>query len=330
MKGLTRGLMACALLLVSMPVIAESASSYQRERVVYAEPDGSPLRMTLYLPDEPAGEGSERRPAVVLLHGGAWTVGWRQQLNWFCEQLAAQGYVAATLDYRTIPGAVFPKPLHDAKAAVRWLRLNAEQYAIDPERIGALGKSAGGHLAAFLAVTGDSEVLEGEENPGPSSAVQAAVCFYAPFDLTYYEAHNNNGVTEWIGSRIIQYFVSDPSGYAKNGMTPAEAASPITYAGPESSPMLFIHGGEDGMVPAEQSQAFHERLKELGVPTELIVLPDQRHGFTRYPSQTREEVFQDVIAFLDNHLERPETAENPAAESGNPILTPSGAAAPDS
>ena len=82
------------------------------------------------------------------------------------------------------------------------------------------------------------------------------------------------------------------------------------------------------MVPVAQAQAFHERLRELGVPTELIVLPEQRHGFTRYPSQAREEVFEEVIAFLDHHLKQSETAENPAAESGNPILTPSGAAYP--
>ena len=325
MKGLISRLMGYALLLAAITVSAESASSYQREQVVYAEPDGNPLRMTLYLPEETAGEGSGRRPTVVLMHGGAWTVGWRQQLDWFCQQLAEHGYVAATIDYRTIPGAVFPKPLYDAKAAVRWLRLNADQYGIDPGRIGALGKSAGGHLAAFLAVTGDSESFEGEENPGPSSAVQAAVCFYAPFDLTYYEENDGDGVTEWIGSKIIDYFLSDPNGYAQNGMTPTEAASPIQYAGPESSPMLFIHGGEDGMVPVAQAQAFHERFKELGVSTELIVLPEQRHGFTRYPSQARGEVFKDVIAFLDRHLRTAETHDEAAGGPRTPILRPSSA-----
>ncbi len=308
-----------------MPAIAEPANSYQRERVVYAEPNGSPQRMTLYLPDETAGADRERRPAVVLIHGGAWTVGWRQQLNWFCEQFAEHGYVAATIDYRTMPGGVFPNPLHDAKAAVRWLRLNAEQYAIDPGRIGALGKSAGGHLAALLAVTGDGGTFEGDENPGPSSAVQAAVCFYAPYDLTYYNPANNNGMVGWIGSRVIEYFVGFQTGREMNGMTPAEAASPMTYAGPNTSPMLLIHGGEDGMVPVEQAQAFHERLKEFGVPTELIVLPEQRHGFTRYPSQTREEIFQDVIAFLDRHLGTAETTEDAADDRRTPILTPSSA-----
>ncbi|MFP4191025.1 MAG: alpha/beta hydrolase [Candidatus Hydrogenedentota bacterium] len=315
MKLLIKELMTCALLLAAVSVSAEPSPSYERERVLYAEPDGSPQRMTLYLPEWTEEEGGERRPAMVLMHGGAWTFGWRQQLDWFCEQLAEHGYVAATIDYRTMPGGVFPNPLHDAKAAVRWLRLNAEQYAIDPGRIGALGRSAGGHLAAFLAVTGDSGLFEGGENPGASSAVQAAVCFYAPFDLTFYEDHEDEGVTGWVESKIVEYFISAPNDYERDGMTPAEAASPIRYAGPDSSPMLFIHGGEDGMVPVEQSQAFHERLKELGVPTELIVVPEQRHGFTRYPSQAREEVFDDVIAFLDRHLGSPQPISASSAEN---------------
>lgn len=321
MKHLISGLMTCALLLAAVSVSAEPSHSYERERVLYAEPNGSPQWMTLYLPEQTAEEGGERRPAMVLMHGGAWTFGWRQQLDWFCEQLAEQGYVAATIDYRTMPGGVFPNPVHDAKAAVRWLRLHAEQYAIDPGRIGALGRSAGGYLAAFLAVTGDNGAFEGDENPGASSAVQAAVCFYAPFDLTFYEDRENDGVTSWVESKIVEYFISAPNGHERNGVTPAEAASPITYAGPDTSPMLFVHGGEDGMVPVEQSQAFHERLKELGVPTELIVVPEQRHGFTRYPNQAREQVFEDVIAFLDRHLGSPQPASaSPAenAEAGEP------------
>ena len=92
-------------------------------------------------------------PGVVLIHGGAWLFGTRYQLHWYGSRLARAGYVAASINYRMLPMYPFPYCIHDCKAAVRWLRLHADEYGIDPERIAAFGNSAGGHLAGLLATT---------------------------------------------------------------------------------------------------------------------------------------------------------------------------------
>ena len=120
-------------------------------------------------------------PAVVCIHGGGFRAGSRDGYLPLCIKLAQRGYVAATISYRLSPASQFPAPVHDAKAAVRWLRANANQFGIDPERIGVTGGSAGGHLALFLGLTGGIPEFEGS---GPylnqSSRVSCVVNYYGP------------------------------------------------------------------------------------------------------------------------------------------------------
>jgi acetyl esterase/lipase len=118
-------------------------------------------------------------PAVVCIHGGGWYQGQPQDLNSMTELLARRGYVAATVSYRLVPSARFPARIEDCKAAVRWLRANARQYPINPDRIGAIGFSAGSHLSYLLGVTDKKDGLEGTGgNPQLSSRVQAMVSFF--------------------------------------------------------------------------------------------------------------------------------------------------------
>src|SRR5207253_5788055 len=133
----------------------------------YANPDGQHLQVNLARPKEASG----RSPAVLCIHGGGFRAGKREGWDARCQQLAEHGYVAATVTYRLAPKYQFPAAVHDVKAAVRWLRANADKYKIDPQRIGVVGDSAGGHLAQFLGVTADVKEFEGEENPKQSSAV---------------------------------------------------------------------------------------------------------------------------------------------------------------
>src|SRR5690349_19183729 len=102
-----------------------------------------------------------RLPAIVCIHGGGFRAGNRESYLPLCIRLAQHGYVAATVSYRLSPRDQFPAPVHDVKAAVRWLRANAERFGIDPERIGVTGGSAGGHLALFLGLTGGNGEFEG-------------------------------------------------------------------------------------------------------------------------------------------------------------------------
>lgn len=112
----------------------------------------------MYVPDD---DSTALRPGIVLIHGGGWMLGTRYQQSWYCRNFARNGYVVMTIDYRLMPKCAFPDCLHDCKAAVRWLRLNAERYRIDPNHIITFGASAGGHLAALLATTEPGDGLEG-------------------------------------------------------------------------------------------------------------------------------------------------------------------------
>jgi len=124
-------------------------------------------------------------PAVVCIHGGGWRAGKRQDMDFMTEVLARRGYVAATVGYRLVPNARFPAQIEDCKAAVRWLRANAAKYHMNPDRIGAIGPSAGGHLACLLGITDKKGGLEGSGgNPDHSSRVQAVVSFFGRTNFT--------------------------------------------------------------------------------------------------------------------------------------------------
>jgi len=152
------------------------------EGIEYVNPDEQHLKLNLARPKDVAADA--RLPAVVCIHGGGFRAGKRDGWNDRCKKLAERGYIAVTVDYRLAPKYQFPSAVHDVKAAVRWLRVNAEKYHVDPDRIGVTGDSAGGHLAQFLGVTGDVKRFDGPDHPGPSSRVACVVNFYGPSDFT--------------------------------------------------------------------------------------------------------------------------------------------------
>lgn len=262
--------------------------------LIYSQPDGDPLHLNLYLPRDTRTP----RPAVLLIHGGAWVFGTRGQLYYYGRHLAQNGYVAAAITYRLMPGHGFPSCLHDAKAAVRWLRLHAAEYNIDPERIGVIGNSAGGHLASLLAVTRPEDGLEGPDNPGPSSAVQAVVPLYGVADLSYYQ--NPSGYIELAGftKAFMRRFVTmEQPGCAD----PYDRASPIAYTHPGCPPFLLVHGTRDGQVPHAQAVVFHQQLMREGVPAQLMTVP-YGHAFDFFHPRMRERVFGEILAFFEKYL----------------------------
>jgi acetyl esterase/lipase len=275
----------------------ETHSYSTRRGLVYARAEGRPLKMTLFVPEN---SGTAARPGIVLIHGGAWILGTRYQLLWYCRHFARAGFVVMTIDYRLMPRYAFPKCLHDSKAAVRWLRLHAEELNVDPDRIAAFGESAGGHLASFLAATGNDDRFEGTENPGASSAVRAAISLYGPVDLTCYRDLPSHGPLV----NVTRRFMVDFSGREASASTETswESASPIAYASSGTAPILFVHGEKDFVVHFEQSRRFHERLRELGVATRLLALPNRGHGFDYIRPRQRRAVFGEMLAFLSEHM----------------------------
>jgi len=280
-----------------MMIHPETYTHSTRRGLVYARAEGKPLKMTLYLPED---RDLGPRPGIVLIHGGAWILGSRYQLLWYCRQFARAGFVVMTIDYRLMPRYAFPKCLHDSKAAVRWLRLNAEELHVDPDRIAAFGESAGGHLAAFLAATNSDNRFDGTENLGVSAAIRAAISLYGPVDLTCYRDLPSHGPLENMTRRFMVDF-SSREGLAAGG-TSWEAASPIAYASPETAPILFVHGEKDFVVHFEQSRRFYERLREIGVPTRLIAIPNRGHGFDYIHPRQRRRIFGEILSFLCEHM----------------------------
>ncbi len=241
-----------------------------REGIVIAEPDGQPLEVQLFLPRRRSGAP---RPGIVWVHGGGWRnkamegrVLWRQAAH-----LAALGYPGVNITYRLAPTYQFPAQLEDVQAGVRWTRTHAEELGIDPERIGTVGESAGGHLAALLATT-DAPV------EGASSRVQALVAIYGVFDFLGLKNERSTGAREGL-------LGGDP-GQAVEG-TPlwerARAASPLYQADAQTPPTLLLHGTADEIVPLDQSVRFQKRLRELGVRAELIPGEGGGHGHIHRP-----------------------------------------------
>ena len=260
--------------------------------IEYASPAGEHLQLNLARPKEIDG----KLPAVICIHGGGFRAGKRERWDGLCKQLAERGYVAATVTYRLAPKHQFPAAVHDVKAAVRWLRANADKFHVDPERIGVVGDSAGGHLAQYLGVTGDVPQLEGDGgNPHQSSRVTCVVNYYGPSDLTksYGKSVDAAEVLPlWLG------------GDATKEHRKHIVASPLYWVTPAAAPTLLIHGTKDPYVNYEQAQWIHERLKAAEVEVELLTLENAGHGFKGDDAARAE---KGMLEFFDKHLQKQTT-----------------------
>jgi acetyl esterase/lipase len=248
-----------------------------------ALPGARPLELDLHLPPE----GVEPPPVVLFLHGGGWRLGSRHSAGPAYRdadpapftRLARAGIAVASADYRLSGEATWPAQLHDAKAAVRWLRVRAGELGVDGDRIAAWGESAGGHLAALLGLTGADPALEGDVGvTGPSSAVTAVVAWYAPSDVRAVAADTGADPLD-PSTREAQLLGAPPP------EVPAAAAqaSPVTHVTPAAPPFLLLHGAADRFVPCVQSERLYAALLEAGVEVELDVHEDADHMWLGSP-----------------------------------------------
>jgi acetyl esterase/lipase len=230
----------------------------EHRNLVFAEYPNKKLELDLFLPKEPADEPV---PCIVCIHGGGWRVNRRVWFEPFAMYFASKGMAAVTIDYRMLPAVEMINCVYDTKAAVRWVRANADKYGIDPDRIGAIGASAGGHLIALLATTANAPELEGTGgNPGVSSEIQAAVGFATPAFKTDPES-----------SRRMERF-----GLSQDDF---KLVSPYENISSDSAPLFLVHGTEDETVKPSDSQDLYDKYKKFGAHVELKWIEGQGHDF---------------------------------------------------
>jgi len=228
-----------------------------------------------------------RLPAVVVIHGGGWTSGDKaeeRETN-IGVNLARAGFVAMSINYvLCIRGNVtWLQNLYDCKTAVRWLRKNADRLQIDAQHIGVIGGSAGGHLAALVAVTSAADGLEPTGSYSQFSCrVQCAVDLYGPIELLSYRDLPMFGKTRKEAPELYR------------------AASPTTYASKNIPPILILHGTADKSVDPEQSRRFAAALRKAGASCELVLVEGAPHTFHLQPKER--DLRPLVLDFLSRHL----------------------------
>ncbi len=239
----------------------------------------------------PRAESKEPRPVVVWIHGGGWSGGDKSSgLNLLMSFALRGDYVCFSVGYRLSGEAKWPAQIHDCKAAIRWIKANAEKYHIDPKRIGVWGGSAGGHLVTLLGTSGDVKELEGNNgSPDRSSRVACVVDFCGPSDFpNFFKAKNDGGARRPIAGLL--------GGTVEEKPAEAAAASPVTYVTKDDAPILIVHGTSDFLVPIAQAETLHEACRKAGVEATFIKMDGGGHGIGG------PEIARRVTAFLDKHL----------------------------
>lgn len=239
-------------------------------------------RQTLDLLLPKAKEGEKPLPVIVAIHGGAFLSGDKSGAIGDVAGLVATGeYAGASINYRLSGEAIWPAQIQDCKAAIRWIRANAAKYNIDPDRIGVIGSSAGGHLVAMLGVTDGVKEFDTETNAGVSSRVQAVVDNFGPTDFLQMDAH-----------RVPNGQLHDPAdspesklvgGAIQSNKDKAAKANPITYVTKNVPPFLIVHGDADPLVPHHQSMLLEAALKNAGAPVTFYTVKGAGHGGFRDP-----------------------------------------------
>jgi acetyl esterase/lipase len=231
-----------------------------QKRIQFAtdKPIDQQLALNLYQPITPG-----KYPGVIQIYGGAWRAGSPNNDEQFSHYLASQGYVVVAIDYRHAPQYRFPAQLDDVQMAIDYVRSHAEQWEIDPERLGIIGRSAGGHLATLAAYQPAAKPL------------QAVVSYYSPVDLTM--GYVDPPVPDPIDSRQVMRDLL--------GGTPTDLpelykqASPGQLVNRRLPPTLLIYGGQDHLVESRFGRKLATNLQSFGTPTVFIEIPWANHAF---------------------------------------------------
>ncbi len=239
-------------------------------------------------------------PAVVAIHGGAWIQGNKEMDNkvYVCQVLARNGYVVFNIDYRLAPKYPIKLQVEDAMGAVIWVKEHAKEYGADPERVGVVGGSAGGHLAAMVGWASDDPYFQptGHPEAGVDSKVKVAALYYPVIDVNRTLKENGDGIA-WLGDALLA---------GKTGKAYREELkriSPINFIKADDPPTIFLTGDADELKLYPQSVESVKKLKDLGVDAELFTAPGKKHGFTwEYWDPASVDSVMAIVKFFDRYL----------------------------
>jgi acetyl esterase/lipase len=260
-----------AILLAARPWVSNGQSTEGlvppgtkvEKSIPYVKDNNERHLLDLYLP----ATGDGPFPVIVWLHGGGWIRGSKD--NCHAAPLTAHGYAAVSMNYRFIQQAEFPAQIDDCKAAVRWVRANAKKYHFDPDHIGVMGASAGGHLASLLGATGDSKELKDTgDNLDQSSRVQAVVDMFGPLRIT----------KDTVGKSDV-----------------------LAYVKKDAAPFLIVHGDSDKSVPLKQSELLTNALKKAGADVTFHVVKGGGHSGQIFFTDDMMTMYR---KFFDKHLKK--------------------------
>ena len=254
-----------------------------KEGIVIGEGGGKSLKADIFLP--PVEE--KNRPAVLFIHGGGWIEGDRSQLRGYGILLARLGFVCMCNSYRFSNESIWPAQIQDVNCAIRYLRANATDLGLDPERIGVSGNSAGGHLSLMAAATNYDQIFEGEGGSNEVSSEIKAVCaIYPPTTIRQLEMLNplENAFLMLMGKE------ANKEDYDK--------ASPLNYVTEDYPPCMLIHGSTDSVVRLKDSTKFYEKLIEFNRPASLHIFSEEEHAFDGEPDYGRAIADLQALFFL--------------------------------
>jgi acetyl esterase/lipase len=281
--------LVASVLSIGRPAVAD-APVRLRHDVVYGVHGGVDLYLDAYLPAD-----HEMHPAVILIHGGRWSYGDKQDLAPLAFEFVQGGFAAFSINYRLLPEWPYPAAVDDAKAAVAWVRTNARELGVDPRRIGALGGSAGGYLAAALATFGQGPLTTG-------SRVAVAASWSGPMDLEALlpieEGRVGSTIAAFLGCR-------DPDSCVPS----ARAASPARHVDAGDAP-LFIADALQEAIPVTQATMMAEACERARIPYELVRPEGSGHGMANAA-----ELIEPTLHFFRRWLEP--SATHPVGTGGD-------------
>lgn len=275
---------------IEVPAVPLPAGTRTVRDIVYKTADGRDLKLDLYLP----AKSHAGKPLLVWIHGGAWRRGSKEDFpvrnSRLASELLKNGYALASVEYRLSGAAKFPAQIQDVNDALHFLAAHGQQYGWNADNIMLGGRSAGAHLAALAALP--ARVPEGfatRERPQTLN-IKAAAVFFGIYDLIALGVQKNNPQ----GGSETALLGAPPADLPDM----ARAASPLSYAGRHSPPVIIMHGIADRTVPHAQSEMLHSALQQAGATAELHLVKDAKHGDAAFDN---EENVAKTLAFLNRY-----------------------------